>query len=85
MIKMKKKFRKLSVFQHRVEDDLNKLEYLFGVQKNFSVRSSCSSNTRGNKGRLKVQTSPLVRAVRITEANDANLKALYHIYRKRFD
>jgi hypothetical protein len=81
---MKRKFRKLSAFQHRIEDDLSKLDYLLGTKTNFHVRSSCSS---GNRTKLRAGSEyyHLKKAVKITEANDANVKMLFRLYRKRLE
>lgn len=82
---MKKKFRKLSTSPFKEEDHVGKLEYLFSNKNTFSLRSTSPASKRTRIVKNVAEGLNLARSIKITEVNDANLKALFKLYRKKFN
>jgi hypothetical protein len=82
---MKRKFRKLNRFNHDVEDDISKLEYILNISPKFRYQSQPLGKS-SEKSSRKIQDSiRMSYRSNITEANETNLKALFQMYRKRFN
>lgn len=82
---MKRKFRKLSISQYREEDHVGKLEYLYGQKHTVSVRSTSPASKRARMVKNAAEGINLARSIQITEVNDANIKALFKLYRKKLN
>lgn len=85
MSKYNKKFKRLSVAEYDLVQDISKLEYMFEV-KRLGTRRTRSIDERYQRWSVginaKVRNFEKFRDSRIVEANENCIKALFRVYRK---